>query len=252
MRIMITNDDGYLSQGIRVLAEEAMKYGEVVIVAPESGQSGKSHAITVCEPLKHKKHDDYGLSGVEVWSVKGTPVDCVKLGIHQMMDGRRPDIILSGINHGGNFASSVHYSGTLGAVREAALLGIRGIGFSYFDYDPKADMSPAREVVARLLPRLISFNWPASTFMNVNMPMGKSKGLHVCPVGQGHWFEKPNKVTDPFGQSYTWLEGEFIDDEHAGSDSDYHWLLQGYTTISPCKLDVTDYDVIAQLKHVDL
>ncbi|MDO4461705.1 MAG: 5'/3'-nucleotidase SurE [Bacteroidia bacterium] len=252
MRFLITNDDGYLSQGIRVLAEEAKRYGEVIIVAPETGQSGKSHAITVCEPLKHTLHEDYGLEGVEVWSVRGTPVDCIKLGIYKILDGRRPDFVLSGINHGGNYSSSVHYSGTLGAVREAALLGIRGIGFSYMDYDPKANMDSTREVVARLLPRLINFNWPTSTYMNVNIPSGKNMGMHVCRVGQGHWIEKPHNVTDPYEQTYSWLEGEFVDDDHEGTDTDYHWLKKGYTTISPCKLDVTDYDVISQFKSIDL
>ena len=252
MRIMITNDDGYLSNGIRVLAEEASNFGEVIIVAPATGQSGKSHAITVCEPLKYSRHHDYVLPNVEVWSVHGTPVDCIKLGIHDMLEGRRPDVILSGINHGGNYSSSVHYSGTLAAVREAALLGIPGIGFSYFDYNPDADMAPARDVVSRLLPRLLTFKWPTSTYLNVNMPAGRSKGLRVCPVSLGHWLEKPNRYTDPFGQTYTWLDGEYIDDLPTGADTDYYWLKQGYTTISPCKLDVTDYEVISLLRNVDI
>ncbi|MCF0191675.1 MAG: 5'/3'-nucleotidase SurE [Marinilabiliaceae bacterium] len=252
MRILITNDDGYRSPGIKLLASIAKSLGEVYIVAPESGQSGKSHAITVCEPLKHYKVEDYEVEGVEVWAVKGTPVDCIKVGVHNMMADNRPDLILSGVNHGLNHSSSVHYSGTLGAAREGAMLGIPSIGISYDDYNPNVPLESVKRIVERVLPRLIQKRWNPDTYLNVNIPKGELKGIQVCRVGRGHWNEHPHNYTDPFGQQYTWLDGEFIDDEATNVDTDNYWLRKGYTTITPCKLDVTDYDVITQLKTEDL
>ncbi len=236
--IMITNDDGISAEGIKLLAHIAKRFGDVIVVAPDSANSGKSHSITVCQPLKVSETTH--IQGVKCYAVSGTPVDCVKIGVHTLLS-RKPDIILSGINHGGNYSSSVHYSGTLGATREAAMLGILGIGFSYCDYDRHIDLGASEAIIEHVLEYALSTEVPRNTFYSVNIPIGVVKGLKKCRIANGHWNEASVSFEDPYGQKYYWLEGTYINDEENATDTDMYWLSKGYATLSPVTLDTTDY-----------
>lgn len=244
--IMISNDDGIAAPGIATLAKVAMRYGDVCVVAPDRSYSGMSHAITTCKPLVVEESDV--IAGVRGYKVHGTPVDCIKLGIHTFVD-RMPDMILSGINHGANTSSSVHYSGTMAVAREAALLGIPGIGFSllHYEYDVE-DWTPSEEIVDKVMSWALSHDLPKGVYYNVNIPyIPNVKGLKACRQTEGRWKEKPTKFVDPFGITYYWLEGEYVNDNPTDTTTDEYYLSEGYATICPCKLDVCDYDHLTQM-----
>lgn len=243
--IMITNDDGIQAKGIQTLVNVSRRYGEIVVVAPNSSYSAMSHAMTINKPLVTKVDNRFG-TNIKAYSVAGTPVDCIKLGYHGLVP-RRPNIILSGINHGCNSSSSVHYSGTIGAAREAALLGIRGVAISLDDYDDDADFTNAEGVVGRTVERILNSDFVPNVFYNINIPKGEVVGLKVCRAAIGHWLEQPIKASDPFGSDYYWLDGHYINDEPNATDTDVYWLNKKYATITPCKIDVCDYDLISQL-----
>lgn len=247
--ILITNDDGIQAKGIRTLVDVASKYGEVVVVAPNKSYSAKSHAMTICAPLESVPYNSF--SNATAYMVAGTPVDCVKLALNLLVQ-RRPDLILSGINHGTNASSSVHYSGTIGAAREAALLGIKGIGFSLDDFDDDADFSVAARVADNLIGYFLKSNLPTNDFYNVDVPVGEIKGLKVCRAANSHWREDADHFLDPWGKDYYWLKGNFINDEPDATDTDLYWLQQGYATLTPCKLDFNDYELIEKMKQEKL
>ena len=243
--ILITNDDGIQSKGISVLTAIAQRIGNVVVAAPDSSYSGMSHAMTVNKPLVTKPDERFGES-VRAFAIGGTPVDCVKLAVHELVPSR-PDIILSGINHGSNVSSSEHYSGTIGAVREAALLGIRGVAFSLDDFDHDADFSYAEPVVAQVIEYFLKAENFRNVFFSVNIPKGEVRGIKPCRATLGHWLEDPHSFTAPDGSEYAWLFGKYINDEPSDNDTDVAWLNQGYATVTPCRIDVCDYDVLRQL-----
>ncbi len=239
--IMITNDDGISAEGIKLLAHIAKRFGDVVVVAPDGANSGKSHSITVCQPLKVSETNH--IQGVQCFAVSGTPVDCVKIGVHTLLP-RKPDLILSGINHGGNYSSSVHYSGTLGATREAAMLNILGIGFSYCDYGRNINLGESERIIEHVIETSLESSLSRSTFYSVNIPIGIVKGLKECRIAAGHWNEASVSFEDPYAQKYYWLEGTYINDEDSATDTDMYWLSKGYATISPITLDTTDYSIL--------
>ena len=241
--IMITNDDSIYSRGIRALAQIAQRFGRVVVIAPDSSNSGKSHSFTVCKPLL--VNEGQYIQGVKCYAVSGTPVDCVKIGVHTLLP-RRPDLILSGINHGGNYSSSVHYSGTLGAVREAAMLGIRGIGFSYCNDNHDTLFESVEPIIDRVIENALRSEAPKNTFFSVNIPIGEVKGLKESRIAKGHWNESSVSFEDPYGQKYYWLEGTYINDEAGATDTDMYWLSKGYATISPVSIDATDHNSIGK------
>ena len=234
--IMITNDDGVRSRGIAALVEVAQKYGEVVVVAPMSSQSGMSHAISVFKPLKVTKYD--GIPGVKCYAVDGTPVECVKLGVHALLN-RKPDLILSGINHGSNTSVSVHYSGTLGATREGGMLGILSCGVSLDDYSEDADFSCCKRIADKVIGELLAGNIPAAGFYSLNVPKGDVREVRWTRMETGHWNEKPYKYTDPFGNDYYWLDGAFVSDK-GQVDVDDMVMKQGFASLTPMTLDATD------------
>ncbi len=243
---MVTNDDGIEARGIRELVRAASVHGDVIVVAPNKGYSGQSHSITVMAPLTADRRSDVE-GAAEAYAVGGSPVDCIKLGVYALAS-RRPDLVLSGINHGSNASASVHYSGTLGAAREAAMLGIKSIGFSLCDYEANADFTQTKALAERLIGRILQAEGDAGIYYNVNVPKGAEvKGLKVCRVALGKWYEKPTKFTDPFGRDYYWLDGTYANIDSNG-DTDDACLAQGYATISACKLDVTDYDRLRSLE----
>jgi 5'-nucleotidase len=244
--ILVTNDDGVDAGGIEVLKEVAREFGNVVVVAPDAAQSGMSNAITVKFPLFLKEVKQ--AEGLFVYKSNGTPVDCVKLSFNSLLPAR-PDLVLSGINHGSNSSSSVHYSGTLGGAREGALNGVPSIGFSLLDYHPDADFSAARPFVRQIVRQVIQYGLPAGTFLNINMPRGENlKGIKVCRQARGKWIEEFVEREDPRKLKYYWLTGFFQNLEPSATDTDEYALSNGFVSVVPCHIDITDHLAIEQLR----
>lgn len=243
--ILITNDDGVASKGLRALIEEASRFGRVTVVAPEQGMSGMSHAITMSNPLylrKIRQRDD-----VAVYACSGTPVDCVKIAIDYVMKDDAPTLVLSGINHGANSNISVIYSGTLGAATEGFSYGISSIGFSLTDHDTEADLTAARHYVRSVLATVLERNDNNALCLNVNvpaLPLDEIKGIRVCRQTKGYWMEEFVRKTDPRGRDYYWLTGKFVNLEPDEPDSDEWALANGYVSVVPVTVDLTDYKQI--------
>ena len=247
--ILVTNDDGISAPGIRTLISAMNELGDVIVVAPDSPQSAMGHAITINSTLQcnQVKIDD----GPQIeYSCSGTPADCVKLGINEILD-RKPDICVSGINHGSNSSINVIYSGTMSAAVEASVEGVPAIGFSLLDYNWNADFSQIREHVIKITKKALKEGIPKGNALNVNFPKLKKeeiKGIKVCRQANAYWIEKFDKRTNPQGREYYWLTGEFINKDK-GSDSDEWALENGYISIVPIKFDMTDHDNISKLRN---
>lgn len=249
--ILVTNDDGIVSPGIRKLIEIAMKIGEVVVVAPDSPQSGQGHAITLEQPLRLNKvhifHD------VQSWECSGTPVDCVKLAKNVLLKERKIDLCISGINHGSNSSINIIYSGTMSAAMEAALEHIPSIGFSLQDYSFDADFEPATPYIEKIIDFVLSKNIGPYTLLNVNIPkMDKNhlKGVRVCRQGRARWVEDFVEGKDPRGQSYYWLTGKFVSEDE-GMDTDVFALENGYISVVPAQYDLTFHEQISNFKPLE-
>jgi 5'-nucleotidase len=244
--ILITNDDSVDAVGISVLKDVALEFGNVLVVAPDIPQSGMSNAITVKVPLHFK--EVYNEKGAFVYKSNGTPVDCVKLSLNFLLP-RKPDLVLSGINHGSNSSASVHYSGTLGGAREGVLNQIPAVGFSLLDYSPDADFSSARPFVRQIIHQVTQFGLPGGTFLNVNIPKGTNlKGIKICRQAQGKWSEEFVERVDPRKQKYYWLTGFFQNLEPDATDTDEYALAHNFVSVVPCQLDITNHSAIDQLK----
>lgn len=242
--ILITNDDGITSPGIRALVDAVKDLGEVVIIAPDSPQSGMGHAITINKPLRIDRNDLYG--DIESYHCSGTPVDCVKLAHHQILR-RLPDIVLSGINHGSNAAINVLYSGTMSAAVEGAIEGIPSIGFSLLDYSYHADFSHCKPYVQQITKQVLSNKMPSGTLLNVNFPKDQIKGLKICRQAKSKWKEDFEERLDPAGRKYFWLIGKFINLDN-GNDTDEAALSEGFASIVPTQFDLTSYDSMDMIK----
>ena len=238
--ILITNDDGITSPGIRALVDAVKDLGQVIVVAPDSPQSGMGHAITIGTPLRLDKVDIF--EGVESWQCSGTPADCVKLANDKILHAK-PDICLSGINHGANHSINVIYSGTMSAAMEAAIEGIPSIGFSSLDFKFDADFTIAKIVVHELTSRILAKKMPDHILLNVNIPIVKLadfKGMKICRQAYAKWEEEFDHRVDPRGKDYYWMVGKFVNlDKEPGTDVDY--LKAGYASIVPIKIDFTDW-----------
>lgn len=242
--ILITNDDGIHAGGLKVLIEIARDFGDVVVVAPEESHSGMSHAITMKQPIRVNKLDE------NFYACSGTPVDCVKLALNQLLE-RRPDMLLSGINHGSNASVSVLYSGTMAAAIEGGVNGIRSVGFSLLNYAPDADFGPAGKYVKKIIREVLKNGIPSEICLNVNipdLPEPQIKGIKVCRQTRGFWQEEFDKRTDPFHRDYYWLTGYFKNNEPEATDTDEWALRDGYVSIVPIRVDFTCYDYIPALK----
>jgi 5'-nucleotidase len=249
--ILVTNDDGIVAPGIRALVEVASLLGEVIVVAPDSPQSAKGHAITIHDPLRLKKVKVF--EGIEAWECSGTPVDCVKLAKHVVLKDRKIDLCVSGINHGSNASINIMYSGTLSAAMEAAMENIPSIGFSLLDFSFDADFKPAQHWAKPIMEYVLTNNIPHGNLLNVNfpkLPLDDIKGIRVCRQAEARWIEKFLEARDPSNQPYYWLTGEFVlldDDE----DSDVRALQAGYISIVPAMHDLTNYKSIPVLKGME-
>lgn len=246
--ILITNDDDITSKGIRSLVEAVKELGTVVVVAPNSPQSGMGHAITIGSPLRLNKVDLF--SDVEAWQTSGTPVDCVKLAVDKILH-RKPDICLSGINHGANHSINVIYSGTMSAAMEASIEGIPSIGFSLLDYNYDADFTASKEIVYKIVSAVLKNKLKDKHFLlNVNIPVlppEKIKGIKICKQAYAKYEEDFSERLDPHGKKYYWLTGEFKNFDK-GKDTDVWALEHGYVSVVPVQFDLTNYTLKKELE----
>ena len=247
--ILVTNDDGITAPGLRMLVSIMKTIGHVVVVAPDSPQSGMGHAITLDSTLYLKKLTiDLDSDGIDEYSCSGTPADCVKLALQELLP-KKPDICVSGINHGSNSSINVIYSGTMSAAIEAGIEGIPAIGFSLCDYTWEADFSQARDFIFTIVTEALKNGIPKGTVLNVNIPklkINKIKGIKICRQAKANWKEKFDKRTNPMGKDYYWLTGEFelLDN---GEDTDEWALANGYIAVVPTHFDLTAHHVISEL-----
>lgn len=246
--ILITNDDGITAPGIRNLVEAVKDLGRVVVVAPDKPQSGMGHAITIGSPLRMHSSSIY--EGVEAWSTSGTPVDCVKLAVDKILH-RKPDICLSGINHGANHSINVIYSGTMSAAIEASIENIPSIGFSLLDLSVEADFSAAKKYARLIVEKVLSMKKIDKHFcLNVNFPnVSESliKGIKVCKQAYAKYEEDFDERRDPGGRKYYWLTGEFVNFDKS-KDTDVWALKNNYVSVVPVQFDLTNYVLKQQLE----
>ena len=248
--ILVTNDDGINAPGIRFLIEIMNDFGDVVVVAPDSPQSGMGHAITInstlyCEPIVINKNEPQS-----EYSCSGTPVDCVKIAVNEILK-RKPDLCVSGINHGSNSSINVIYSGTMSAAVEAGTQGIPAIGFSLLDYSLDADFSHSKEFIKRIVSECLKNGMPEGVVLNVNIPKisnSKLKGIKICRQANGVWEEKFDKRTNPLGRDYYWLSGKFVNNDK-GEDTDEWALENGYVSITPTQYDLTAHQAIKNISN---
>lgn len=248
--ILVTNDDGIYAPGIKALVEVALQFGEVLVVAPDTGQSGMGHAITISNILRLREIDY--LPNVKAYSCTGTPVDCVKLAIYKVLQ-KKPDLLLSGINHGANHSINVIYSGTMSAAVEGALEGIPSLGFSLLDYSHHADMEPAKVFAHKIIKNALIKGMPKDICLNVNIPkanISAIKGIKVCRQAKGNWEDNFEVRTDPHQRNYYWLTGEFKN-EDKGEDTDVYALENNFVSVVPVQYDLTAHHAIAAINDWD-
>lgn len=242
MRFLVTNDDGYESMGIRMVADILRRLGEVDVVAPDAEMSATSHSLTLSRPLRVNRHGD------RVCSVDGTPTDCVMLAVNGLI-GERPDYVVSGINHGANLGDDVTYSGTVAAAIEGTLLGIPSIALSYTSRDPRflAEWEPP---LASLLDQITSRKMPEDTLLNVNLParsFAEAKGVRFTTLGKRAYQDAVSSNRDDRGQVHYWIGGQKI--QWTGSnESDFVAIEEGFVSITPLHLDLTNYGTLAELE----
>lgn len=245
--ILISNDDSINARGVHHLCECVKEFGDIIVVAPDEPQSGQSSSLSVNRPLRITLHEGY--EGATVYSVSGTPVDCVKLALHSIVP-RKPDLMLSGINHGSNSGNAITYSGTMGAAIEACTTGIPAVGFSLLHHSLKADFSLSAPLVTAMIAELLRSPLPQGVCLNVNIPARVvPEGVRVCRAARGHWTEEYRKYIDPSGAPFYWLTGSFVNLEPDADDTDEYWLARGYMSAVPVAVDSTDRDAVAGLSE---
>ncbi|HUQ67138.1 MAG TPA: 5'/3'-nucleotidase SurE [Flavitalea sp.] len=245
--ILITNDDGITAPGIRNLVDAVKDLGKIVVVAPDKPQSGMGHAITIGHPLR--LHAVQTFEGIEAYQCTGTPVDCVKLAVDKILH-RKPDICLSGINHGANHSINVIYSGTMSAAVEAAIESIPSIGFSLLDYSIEADFSAAKTYARNIVIKMLATKLDKHTILNVNFPavdMKLIRGVKLCRQAYAKYEEDFLERDDPHGRKYFWLTGEFVNFDK-GRDTDVWALKNNYVSIVPVQFDMTNYVLKTKLE----
>ena len=250
--ILVTNDDGITAPGLRSLIEVMNEIGEVVVVAPDSPRSGMGHAITINSTLycdKIKVTDGPQLE----YSCSGTPADCVKLAINELLH-KKPDLCVSGINHGSNSSINVVYSGTMSAAIEAGIEGIPAIGFSILNFKWNADFKPLKKYIKKISLEALEKGIPKDVVLNVNFPLLKNtkiKGMKICRQARAYWIEEFDKRTNPMGREYYWLTGTFVN-EDKGEDTDEWALNKGYISIVPTQFDLTAHHSLQEFNTWNL
>ena len=247
--ILISNDDGYNYNGISSLIQVAQRYGDVFVAAPAVHQSGKSSAITLDAPVR--AHLVERREGFTAYEINGTPADCVKLAISQLMRDRQPDLVLAGINHGYNMGISSLYSGTMACVYEGIMHGVPSVAFSYGVFTRDADTDVCIPLVEQVLPRVIEGGLPQGVCLNVNIPPITAeqplKGLKVTISDLGRWVNEWVKREHPMGGDYYWMTGDYEMLDDNDDRTDMYWLRRGYATVTPCHIDQTDHQSLGQI-----
>jgi len=249
--ILVINDDGITAPGIRTLISVMNTIGDVVVVAPDSPQSAMGHAITINSTLhvEKVKIDD----GPQTeYSCSGTPADCVKLAVREVLD-RKPDLCVSGINHGSNSSINVIYSGTMSAALEAGIENIPAIGFSLLDYNWSANFEHSKTFVKTIALNVLKNGLPKDVVLNVNIPNTEKKdirGIKICRQARANWEEEFDKRTNPMGRDYYWLTGKFVNMDN-GEDTDEWALKNNYISVVPVQFDLTAHHAIQQLNSWD-
>jgi 5'-nucleotidase len=248
--ILVSNDDGITSKGILTLVNVMKEIGDVLVVAPDSPQSGMGHAITVGETLRLE--ENYIFKDVQAFECSGTPADCVKIARHFVLKGQRqPDIVVSGVNHGSNTSISVLYSGTMSAAIEGAIEGTPAIGFSLCDYSHDADFSHTHEYIKKITLQVLDKGLPKGVALNVNFPPARQellKGVRVCRQANAKWVEEFDQRYDPNGRRYFWMAGNFINFDK-GEDNDEWAIANNYVAVVPCMFDLTAHQAIPVLNE---
>jgi 5'-nucleotidase len=246
--ILVCNDDGIFSPGIRALAEVASEFGDVEIIAPDRQQSAVGHAVTVSTPLRSRSFQLDGRFNGQ--AVSGTPADSVKLAHDQLMK-RKPDLVVSGINHGSNAGINILYSGTVSAATEGTILGYPSIAVSCTDYDEEADLSGAREATRRVIRFVLNQGLPKGITLNLNVPAGPLKGIKWSRQANSRYVEEFEGRVDPNNRSYYWMTGklELLDE---GDDLDVNVLEKGYASLTPIQYDMTAYTLLKQNEDIEL
>jgi 5'-nucleotidase len=249
--ILVTNDDGIGAPGIKALIDVAKQFGDVLVVAPDSPQSGQGHAITIEHPLRLYKVDLF--EGIDAYECSGTPVDCVKLAKHVLVKDRKIDLCISGVNHGSNSSINIIYSGTMSAAMEASIEKIPSIGFSLLNYRLDADFTASQHYANKIIKKVLEKGLKETLLLNVNipnLPLGSIKGSKVCRQAEGHWAEEFIPNVDPNGRPYYWLSGKFICEDE-GDDTDIWALENGYVSIVPSMHDLTAHNAIPKMKYLN-
>ncbi len=248
--ILVTNDDGITAPGISSLVDAVKDLGDVFVVAPDKPQSGMGHAITIGVPLRLNKVDDI-VEGVTSYQTSGTPVDCVKLAVDKILH-RKPDICLSGINHGANHSINVIYSGTMSAAMEASIEGIPSVGFSLLDYRFEADFTASKFYVRKIVESLLKMpDYDKHLLLNVNIPsvpLELMSGIKVCKQAYAKYDEDFDERLDPHGKKYYWLTGEFVNFDES-EDTDVWALEHNYVSVVPVQFDLTNYSLKKKLEQ---
>ena len=247
--ILISNDDGYRAKGINSLVDMVRDLGDVLVCAPEGARSGNATAFSAVSPLRLVLRTEE--EGLKVWSCNGTPVDCVKLALNQFCNERLPDIVIGGINHGDNASVNTHYSGTMGVAMEGCMKYLPSVAFSLCDFHEDADFSPLRPLVRLITRRVIDEGLPKGVCLNVNFPKEPFKGVRVCRMAHGTWYEECVKERHPRGYDYFWMVGKYRNDEPEAEDTDNWALTHGYVAITPTRMDVTHYEMMRQMNNWD-
>jgi 5'-nucleotidase len=249
--ILISNDDGYQAKGLNSLVDMIRDMADILVCAPDSGRSGSACAFTAVDPLimvPQKKEE-----GLEVWSCSGTPVDSVKLALNELCKERRPQMVIGGINHGDNASVNAHYSGTMGVTLEGCMKYIPSVAFSLCSHDYFSDFSPLRPYVRSIVRKVLDNGLPKGVCLNVNFPdTDKFKGVKICRMAYGTWYDEAVKQRHPRGYDYWWMVGKYKNDEPEAEDTDNWAVNHGYIAVTPTKIDVTAYEAMESLRDWDL
>lgn len=257
LEILVVNDDGFRAKGINVLSQMLREYGNVTVVAPFEPQSGKSVSLTLDKPLMIERPVNEAAAGgkgsLRMFTLTGTPADCAKLGINVYIhEGRLPDLMVSGINHGSNASAAAIYSGTLGAAEEAAVYGIPAVGLSINTHDPDPDFTAVLTLSRKILDKVLDTGLRRGVYLNVNfpdIPLEQIRGIRMARQGLGRWVKEFDHRINLRGKHYFWMVGEFEDQEPVGSqDADHHLVDNGFVSIVPHRLDTTDYEELERLQ----
>lgn len=240
--ILVTNDDGVSAQGIGELSNLMTALGDVIVVAPDSPRSGAACSITHTVPVGLRLFSE--TESIRVYACSGSPVDCVKLALEQACP-RRPDLLVSGINHGDNASCSIHYSGTMGAVIEGCLKSIPSVGYSLRTRRQQCDFAPYRQAVTDIARFVLEHGLPRDVCLNVNFPeVGQLAGVRVARMARGNWENEWAPAQHPRGENAYWLTGEFTNLEPEQTDTDYWALDHGYAAVTPVRTDMTAHEAL--------